>query len=330
MRNYKLDTIKGLLIYFVVFGHLLELVNKDNNIARGIYILIYCIHMPIFVFTTGYFAKCNIKKLICNIVYPYILFSVLYQVAAVYWWKELKAFSFTKPYWLLWYLLATLLWSLSIPLWEKLKREWEVVFILLTVVCACMAGYVEAIGRTFALSRILVFFPFFVLGKYWNQEGLFSRKKESALRFWKIAIGIVMLLVFGIVFCRQASIRYTWLYEATPYSVSHYYAGIRLLHLTIGFLGVLAVMLCLPEKEIRWISGIGRNTMPIYLFHGFLIKVLAHWHVVNYLGIVDKKLAAVMLCALTAASIIFVLSLKIIQSASVLLLSPWCIWKNTR
>jgi fucose 4-O-acetylase-like acetyltransferase len=61
MRNYKIDNIKAFLIILVVFGHMLELVNMG-----GLYRLIYTIHMPVFVFVSGYFAKFNAKKIVTN------------------------------------------------------------------------------------------------------------------------------------------------------------------------------------------------------------------------------------------------------------------------
>lgn len=46
-RNYLLDNLKVVLIFFVVFGHVIEYYIKDNNILMTLYIFIYIFHMPL-------------------------------------------------------------------------------------------------------------------------------------------------------------------------------------------------------------------------------------------------------------------------------------------
>lgn len=331
MRNYKLDTLKGILIYLVILGHLLELVYKDNTIARTLYIAIYSFHMPLFVFTTGYFAKCNLKKICMHMVYPYVLFSVLFWLCSAYWWKNAKSLSFFTPYWLLWYLLATAIWSLSIPLWEKIKGKRQILFLLCCTVIACLAGYDTRIGRVFSLSRIVVFFPFFVLGNYWRQyEKNHSEKKKTSNAIKKILSMGLFALCMILFISHQKDVRYTWLYEATPYSVSRYHAGIRLFHMITGLFSVFAAMFCLPEKPVKGLSELGKRTMPIYLLHGFIIKCMSHYAVVKYLGIVDKKMTTVILCVLTAVILIIILSSKCVLYVTDFVLSPWHIWMKSK
>ena len=50
-RDYQFDNIRLLLIFFVVFGHLLE----SFAIGSLLYRFIYSFHMPVFIFINGYF-----------------------------------------------------------------------------------------------------------------------------------------------------------------------------------------------------------------------------------------------------------------------------------
>ena len=50
--------LKFLLIFSVVFGHILENYIQ-NPFFKSIYMFIYTFHMPLFVFITGFFAKSN-------------------------------------------------------------------------------------------------------------------------------------------------------------------------------------------------------------------------------------------------------------------------------
>lgn len=45
-RNYQMDNLKCLLIFSVVFGHMLELFMGKNSPERVIYLVIYSFHMP--------------------------------------------------------------------------------------------------------------------------------------------------------------------------------------------------------------------------------------------------------------------------------------------
>ena len=99
-----MDNIKLFLIFCVVFGHMLELV--DTGVW---YKIIYSFHMPAFIFVSGYFAQFNRKKIIGVLVYPYILFQCLYLLFDAVLIKQnlaLLKIQFTTPYWLLWYLVA--------------------------------------------------------------------------------------------------------------------------------------------------------------------------------------------------------------------------------
>lgn len=328
-RDDRIDTLKGILICLVVFGHLLELILKNNALARGIYILIYTFHMPLFVFTTGYFANYQLNKLLCRIGYPYVLFSVLYQLCAIRWWKDIKQVQIATPYWLLWYLLATAVWTGSIPLWNTLKRSRQWAFFLISILCACLAGNLVIIGRKYALSRIIVFFPFFLLGKLWHTYDSGNLNAPALNRVKKVmAIGTLLLL--GLLLANQKAIRYTWLYEATPYCVSQYHMGIRLAHILLGIWGVCAAMLLLPKRKIKWVSEVGKHTLSVYLLHGFLIKTMAHYHVMERLLPEEQKIAAVLLLAITAAGIVLCLSAPKVVRFSSYLLAPWHTWKNTR
>ena len=61
-RIFAIDTIKTLLIFLVVFGHLLEL--NLNGKFKYIYCVIYIFHMAAFVFCSGYLFRFDKKKFI--------------------------------------------------------------------------------------------------------------------------------------------------------------------------------------------------------------------------------------------------------------------------
>ena len=79
-REHSFDNAKAILIFMVVFGHLIEpLVLLDNRI-KFIYMIIYSIHMPTFIFISGYFCKENSNRLkkSVNLFLIYFIFQIIY------------------------------------------------------------------------------------------------------------------------------------------------------------------------------------------------------------------------------------------------------------
>lgn len=73
-RDHQFDNIRLILIFFVIFGHLIEYFAAGGILYRWI----YSFHMPVFIFVSGYFAKFDPKKIVCNILVPYVLLQILY------------------------------------------------------------------------------------------------------------------------------------------------------------------------------------------------------------------------------------------------------------
>lgn len=55
VRDPYLDIVKGMLILFVVFGHMLE--SGYGAMGNTLYHFIYSFHMPLFIFISGYLTK---------------------------------------------------------------------------------------------------------------------------------------------------------------------------------------------------------------------------------------------------------------------------------
>lgn len=56
-RDSYFDNAKFLLIFLVVFGHIIRSYIHDNDALLHIYKFIYTFHMPAFILISGYFAK---------------------------------------------------------------------------------------------------------------------------------------------------------------------------------------------------------------------------------------------------------------------------------
>ena len=157
-RNYLLDNLKVVLIFFVVFGHVIEYYIKDNSILRIVYVFIYIFHMPLFIFISGYFSK-NFyrmkRKAIRNLLIPYITFNMIWYTAVYIGTKE-NMFSLLLPGWTLWYLLSLFFWRIFLKYIVKFKHMLAFSFFI-----GILIGLVPSVGSILSISRTIVFLPFF-------------------------------------------------------------------------------------------------------------------------------------------------------------------------
>ena len=84
-RDYYLDNVKVILIFLVIFGHLVDKFADKNTIYNILYIVIYSFHMPLFIFVSGYFSK-NVDKsrenAFVGCLVPYLIFNTIYLLVS--------------------------------------------------------------------------------------------------------------------------------------------------------------------------------------------------------------------------------------------------------
>lgn len=298
-RIFRFDNAKFLLMFLVVFGHLLE--GIAGRVSLNLYRTIYLFHMPAFVFLSGYFSSFQPKKIVFRLVLPYAVFQTLYRLFDVFVLKHSFRLSlfFTTPYWLMWYLFVMVIYHLAIPLFDTERLPVQILSVAVTIALSLLAGYVRRIGYFLSLSRLFTFAPYFLCGFYckkdrprWEKTGLHAAK-------WVAGIGAV-ISVIGIVFAWKTDLSVNILYGSYSYADGGYSPALKLFLLVIGLGGILTMAL-IPNKKIPIVTEIGANTFPIFCLHGFVVRLLgktgifAHSQAVNL--IIAVILAAVIMAA---------------------------------
>lgn len=283
-RLMAVDNMKAFLIGCVVLGHLCEVIKFPYS--SYLYLLIYSFHMPAFVFLSGFCSSREVHydKIARNYVYPYVVFQILYVLFDRIVLKNDSDMQFVKPYWLLWYLLALVIWNLLIPFVVTDSRKKRAVIMTAAVAMALLAGFDENIGYYMSLSRIIVFFPFFLAGLYSQEYGRFvfpqcfgesaSHKQLLRITATTAAVGIAILL-----FEYRKGIKASWLYQAAAYEKWHYNVVIRLGAIICAVLFIHFLCVCMPNRTIPFVTKLGQNTMPVFLLHGFVIRLLKYYPV---------------------------------------------------
>lgn len=58
-RDVFWDSLKFVLIFFVVYGHMIETYAPNDSFNRAMYNFIYTFHMPFFMYISGLFSQIN-------------------------------------------------------------------------------------------------------------------------------------------------------------------------------------------------------------------------------------------------------------------------------
>jgi len=275
-RLYKADTIRFALMFLVVFGHLLECF--EGSFRRGIYVFVYVFHMPYFIFISGWFARFNQQKIIRHLIFPYIVFQIIYQATdlAVHFTPDLK-FSFSTPYWTLWYLFSLICYYLLLPFFEVKTKRNAIIVLGITMITAVVLYFVEYdnFDRFLSISRSISFFPYFLAGHYcskvFNVNQMIdmpnNQKAKLALIFAPIFVITEGLLIFF-------DVPDNSIYRVTPENNAEYSLGIPALMFASVASLIILTLLWVPNKRIPLITTSGQNTMPVYIFHvGVILAV---------------------------------------------------------
>lgn len=302
-RDPFFDNAKYLLVVLVVIGHSLGPIAGDMRAVTAVYMVVYAFHMPAFVMMCGYFSRSftgrpdQVRKLITGVLLPYLVFYVLYQLMyKLAWGREFKI-SITEPEYLLWFMMALLVWRLTAPVWRAVR--WPVA---LTVLVSIGAGLTNT-GYDLGLSRVLMFLPWFVLGMQLRREHFRALRSRIPKR-WAF---VTMTVALGGAWVVSPYVTSNWLLMQMgndDLKVSApVYAGMRILLFVLSGVLTVAFLALVPRRELP-ITALGAVTMFPYLLHGLVVKTfegLGGYEYVYNAGVIG---AAVLVCAAVALALL--------------------------
>lgn len=283
-RNALFDNAKLVLIFLVVFGHMIQPFIEGSNGMKTLYMWIYTFHMPAFIFLAGFFAKGSgnrkyIVKLAKKLLVPYIIFQLLYTAYYILLGKSGWQGIF-YPQWSLWFLFSLFSWHILLAWFKKFPA---IISMAIAVFVGLIAGYFE-IGHTFSLSRTFVFFPFFLMG-YWCTTEQVMRLKQKRVR---VASLIVMAIVaIGIYFAPDFNSG--WLLASKSYGDLDMPAFGGLARLLVYFTSAMMAMSALawmPQRRTIF-TTLGTRTLYVYLLHGFFIQYFRQTELLDVKSFVD-------------------------------------------
>ena len=280
-RNYWLDNTKAMLILLVVLGHAADYYTDVSDDMKVFFFFVYLFHMPLFIFLSGLFSKSiiNGKRLKLEKIVSYLILFVslnilIFSIRRFVMGQD-NSFSLFSVDGVPWYMFAMAAWLALTYLLKDIKPQ---VLIVLSVLLALYVGYDHRVGDFLVASRIIVFYPMFLLGYYLPVE------KVMKLKQYKVLVPVaafVLVSIFLAVYFRIDDF-----YQLRPFLSgrnSYETAGQETLGGLIRFVWYgativisMSILMLMPMKKFSW-SVIGMRTLPIYFLHRPLIYLFHHF-----------------------------------------------------
>ncbi|WEG14674.1 acyltransferase family protein [Pullulanibacillus sp. KACC 23026] len=284
------DNSKGILIFLVVFGHLIESYRQihGNQTILWLYNTIYTFHMPLFIIISGYFFREGRVKKVIQFMGIFLIWQLidgfLTPLISSHTLPSFtdgsRLFKLLIPYWTLWFLMGMIIWRMVTPYFLKLRFP-----ILIAIGLAIWSSYVPDLTSWFSLRKILTFYPFYLIGYWLAQKGSLNQiMNQVTLRPWRmrlVAGGIFLSFIVFMAFytkwgyiynTQQMFARYAFkdmdwsILQGSLYSLI-YYGCVTLL--------CLSILILIPiNKKLFILNRFGYYSLFIYLLHSNCIRIL--------------------------------------------------------
>lgn len=286
-RIYFYDNLKYILITLVVIGHFLLLI-PDVNGAKGLILFIYSFHMPLFVFVSGFFAK-KIKDengnfrldRVINLLLIYIIFKFLFYFLAKVIFQQDVAVSMVAEIDAPWYLMAMALWFVLTYLFERINPKY---LFGMSIVVALLAGFDLRVSDVLCLSRVFVFYPFYLAGYYLSKERMDQLSETLHQRKWQMIsiIGCTLLLLLFLIFEKELYFMKPVFTGQNPYATLEFPLDIPLMGLitrvimyVIATVLSIAVIAIIPRRKLIF-TPLGSRTIQIYVLHYLIYSIVLY------------------------------------------------------
>lgn len=266
-RSMYWDNIKGFLMLLTVFAHILFQLQGNSEIINKTVDFIYMVHMPAFVFISGFFGKSKRAgsfESIIKLIFLYFIFNSI--MGFVYGFNSLL-----EPVYSFWYLIALIVWRLTAHHIAKFKEINLILFII-----GIFIGFYPSVNNTFAVARIIGFYPYYMSGYLLgNEKSIKLIEKDYLKRFCIGLLLVVVTLAFS--FAAYAFFQYS----DSDLQMAGYGEPLkafgRVALYIIAFFAVYSLRCLSVDKAIPFITVWGRNSLWIFILHRPVTLILSDY-----------------------------------------------------
>ncbi len=238
--------------------------SQDIGVFGITHLFIYSVHMPVFMFLSGYCSRPNtsIFKIFKGCIIPYLIFDVLYIAFQNLCGIE-TSWNLLVPTYVYWYLMSLALIRLLI----KLVPEKH--FVALSVMCAVASLFFhfvdERVWKFMGIGRALLLFPIFIAGY------IFKNKHNGTNRTSQIyALTLLIIPVVECILVYTDVLSVNW---ATHNQSVSFADGCIKLFLMLASAGLAIILInVIPNQKTR-ICRYGRNSLLVYAVHPFIVYI---------------------------------------------------------
>lgn len=269
VRNCRVDTLKGIAIFFVTLGHAIVFypVNLHEDPAcQLVFEFVSSLHMELFFLLSGYCFRFRggygkfVKKKLLRLGIPYVVFNLLDMVP-----RQLLASLVNRPRPMgeslerilfrggeLWFLYALFVLFLFFPALHGLCEKCPKGDLLLLAASLPLAYFSPLLPEVFLLNRVGQYLFYFILGYALRRREDWLRK--AFLPRWTAGKGLTGLGLWCGLFALNRRCPSFLLYTLTVLA------------------GCLFLLWLAGRGEVeKAMAGPGRYSLQIYLFNGFLL-----------------------------------------------------------
>lgn len=258
-------------MFVVVLCHSTAYTRGKNPAIRDIYMILHLFVMPTFVALTGFFAKSMGK--VGNPKRMHILnLGVMYAISQLLKILLVPGSSFFVPQYGNWYLSCMIIWYAALPGLSKFK-PWIV--LVGSITAALLVGVDISQSCVLQISRLICFFPFFLMG-YYIPKARAELLKRPEIRW--LGVGILLFVVlFCLVVWNDAAPTYQLAFAERNYELMELSVlagmGYRLAWYVLAAAAGFGVLCIIPRKEYK-LTVLGKRTLPIFIIHTIVYHYL--------------------------------------------------------
>lgn len=316
-RIYLYDNIKFIAILLVVIGHAIDFLARadGNHLEKSLFLTIYSVHMPLFIFISGLFLKPMDKQtpFPAQKVISYVLIGMAIRVFN----SVLRLLLGMKPEFSVldmydsysWFMWAIAVFTVLMWVFRSCNTK---VILAITLVIGIMAGYDKFLGDKLALMRICVFLPFFTAGYMLSPDALarvFSKKSLKILSLPAIAAILICFFFYGN-FYKYLRPMFTGRNGYT--SLGDFYSFGFLFRISAYIISAVfgfSIMCLVPNRNFGTVTVLGAKTLQIYFWHRLFLRVLEYFGIYEKISALTGDTFATLIYILIAVLIAFICAL---------------------
>ena len=317
-RLVYIDILKGIAIILVVMGHMF--VPYTDYLDSTVNQMIYSVHMPLFIFLSGFvfhlsqgkhIVRITIAKRVLSLLLPFFCFSAVYCFAnGISYTDMLLKNELHYGYWFTLVLFEIIIISVVVEIFIKrilggakwhgyLRPHIEGVIILILLCIAKVELVPEPYKTLFSTDKVAKFYMFFLMGRFVNTYSLFNSlfKNQWVYSFCVVAY-FSLFIKFG-------------------YDLQ----GVNAMSFVLPVCGIIVLTNMVEKNQMLLnyhgvLASIGKNSLEIYLVH-FLFLSLIPKEIIDSCGSVYLQLFVLLLLSVVCIMVSLAMA-KFIHGSNIL------------